>query len=263
MHIDRLEFKTSPFIVARLQRFDARCRIIVGVLLIAVSVNLHSRTLLAALAVLAFVLLLKERAVVVRRLIPVNVFAAMLTLALPLGARLDSPLTASPPYAPALASALLYALRINIAALHYMIFILPLGIGELSNTLRALRVPPKLVTLLALSHRAVFVLAEKVFVSSLALRMRKPARLSKREELRSYGSMIATSVVAAQMRSEKVWTAMRSRGFSESFPITRTFAWTRKDAALLAACALVAAALLALDATLTDALPWAQQTGMP
>jgi cobalt/nickel transport system permease protein len=225
-----------------------------GVLCIAVSVNLHNRVILAALAFLAFILLVQECNVVIARLIPVNVFAAMLWLAFPLGAYLGSSINAlggAPDYSDALKNASLYTLRINIAALHCMIFIIPLGIGDVSNTLLKLRVPKKLVTLLILTYRYVFVLTEKVFTSSLSLRIRKPARFSKREELRCYGNMFGSSVIAAEMRSSKVWTAMRSRGFNESFPLTKTFAWKGKDTMLIVSCVMAAASLAALD-TLLD-----------
>jgi cobalt/nickel transport system permease protein len=250
MLIDKLEFKNRSRLLVRLNQFDTRCRLLAGIVCIAITVNLHNWILLAALICLVTILLVKDIKIVMLRLIPVNIFAAMLWITFPLGIYLSALINMDnniPDYSDAFQRACLYTLRINAAALLYMLLIIPLGIGDLSNTLLKLYVPKKLVTLLMLTYRYIYVLMEKVLTASLSLRIRKPKRFSKLTELRCYGNMFGTSILSAELRASKVWIAMRSRGFTDSFPLTKDFTWTRKDTILIVVCIVIMMSLSALD----------------
>jgi cobalt/nickel transport system permease protein len=233
MYLDRLEFKKDP--LPRWFRGDLRCRVIGAFLLIAISVTLSNCWILGALVVVLIASLIKSIRIVLPRLVPVNVFTLMLWVSLPLGARFGS-LTVS--------EALMFSLRINAAALLYMLFIIPIGISGLGNALSKLSVPKKLVSLLMLTHRYIFVMFERVSVSALSLRLRQPASLPVMAQWRSYGALFATALLSAEFRSQKVWIAMRSRGFDGIFPVTRTFCWKLRDTCTLAA--FIACALLLL-----------------
>jgi cobalt/nickel transport system permease protein len=236
MYLDRLEFKKDP--LPRCFRADLRCRVIGAFILIAVSVTISDCYVLAALVAVLIALLIKSIRIVLLRLLPVNVFTLMLWISLPLGARFGS-LT--------FADALRYTLRINAAALLYMLFIIPVGISGLGNALSKLAVPQKLVSLLILTHRYIFVMFERVSVSALSLRLRQPAALPVMAQWRSYGALFATALLSAEFRSQKVWIAMQSRGFDGFFPVTKTFRWKLRDTFTLAAFIACALLLLLVD----------------
>jgi cobalt/nickel transport system permease protein len=158
------------------------------------------------------------------RLIPINTFVIMLVASLPLGEYLASALNNTEPHViDSLHNALVYGARINIAALLYMIFIIPMGISALSGALMKMGVPPKLITLLILTYRFIFILWERIFTATLSLRLRKPKTMPKLTEFRAYAAMFAAVIISAEQRSRKVITAMKARGFDGVFPITVYF----------------------------------------
>jgi cobalt/nickel transport system permease protein len=240
MYLDRLELKTDP--LPRCMRVDLRCRVIGALILIAITVSISNCYVLAALIVLLIMLLIRAIRIVALRLIPVNIFTLMLWASLPLGARFSA-------FTPI--DALVFTLRINAATLLYMLFIIPLGISGLCNALTKLAAPKKLVALLMLTHRYIFVMFERVAVSALSLRMRRPATLPAMARWRTYGALFATALLSAEFRSRKVWLAMQSRGFDGAFPVTKTFRLKLYDAFILAAFIAFALLLLIADKGLT------------
>jgi cobalt/nickel transport system permease protein len=250
MYLDRLEFKNDPL---SFFSFDLRCRVVSAFLLIASAVTVSHYGILAALIIMLMVLLLKSIRIVLLRLIPVNIFTLMLWVSLPLGALITSRLegnTGTVPYSDALCDALVFTLRINAAALLYMVFLIPIGISGLSSALSKLAVPKKLVSLLILSYRFIFVMFERVYVSVISMRLRQGAGRAMTEQWRSYAAVFASSFLSAEFRSQKIWMAMESRGFDGAFPITRTFRWKRPDTFLLAASVILAVCLPLLDGRL-------------
>jgi cobalt/nickel transport system permease protein len=128
-----------------------------------------------------------------------------------------------------------------------MVFIIPLGIGGLANALSKLRVSSKLIALLLLTYRFIFVMYERVWTASLSLRMRRPASMPSIQLWRAYAAMLASAIIGAEMRSQKVWTALQSRGFDGVFPLTHLFRWTMKDTAFIVLSIILMTALLVLD----------------
>jgi cobalt/nickel transport system permease protein len=236
--IDRLELNGRSPPVSLLRRLDPRCRIVTAVALITLAVQLEASVSLIALILICLVFLVSALRVVLLRLLPVNVFTLALWLSLPLGARFGG---LSP------AAALLYTLRINAAALLYMALVIPLGIGGLSNALSSLHIPPKLISLLLLTHRFIFVMYERVFSSALSLRIRKPRGMTAPTLWRSYAGLLSSSLIGADIRSRKVWTALVSRGFDGAFPVTEEFRWRARDTVALLSCAIVVISALSLD----------------
>jgi cobalt/nickel transport system permease protein len=234
MYLDRLEFKKDP--LPRCFHADLRCRVIGAFIFIVVSVTISNCYVLAAFIAVLIALLIKSIRIVFLRLLPVNIFTLMLWISLPLGARFSS-------FTPI--DALRYTLRINAATLLYMLFIIPVGISGLGNALSKLAVPKKLVSLLMLTHRYIFVMFERVSVSVLSLRLRQPCRPAM--VWRSYAALFATAFLSAEFRSQKVWMAMQSRGFDGVFPVTKTFHWKLYDTFMLAVFIAFALLLLLMD----------------
>ncbi|MDR2343136.1 MAG: energy-coupling factor transporter transmembrane protein EcfT [Spirochaetaceae bacterium] len=224
MYLDRLEYKKDF-----LSPVDKRCRFISAAALIAAAVYTTSAAALSGLIVLCLLPLLRELRVTALRLIPVNMMTAALWLTVPFGFSMDS--------------AVLYTLRINAAALLYMIFIIPMSVSALASSMTKLRVPEKLVSLFILSYRYIFLLGERLSVTLVSMRLRHPESGTFRL-WRSFAAVFAATSARAVFRSQRLSLAMVSRGFDGTFPVTITFKWKTLDTVLLILCAGVSALAL-------------------
>jgi cobalt/nickel transport system permease protein len=231
MYPDRLEFKNDP-----LKALDPRCRLVSGIVFIFTVLYITSGFLLVCLIASLTLWLFRDIRTVLLRLSALNVFCAALFVTMPLG---GEPLSA----------ALLYTLRINAAALLSMLFVVSMGIGNLVPALSKLKVPGKLVSLLTLTYRYLFVLYQRVFYSVLSIRLRRP-RQTVIMTWRSYAAAFASVFAGAFFRSRKVKLAAGARGFEGVFPITRTFKWRTRDSLACAGTAFMAALLLFVNALL-------------
>jgi cobalt/nickel transport system permease protein len=230
MYLDRLEFKNDPLSgVSGVFYFDLRCRVISSFLLIAATLTVSNYRILALLIIILLFFLIKSIRIVLLRLLPVNIFTLMLWVTLPLY------------------DALTLTLRINAAALLYMLFLIPIGISGLSNALSKIGVPKKLVSLLLLSYRFIFIMFERVYIAVASMRLRQPVRMTMTEQWRSYAAVFAASFLSAEFRSQKIWRAMYARGFDGTFPITKTFRWKLPDTFLLAVSVVFAVCLPLFD----------------
>lgn len=235
MYLDRLEFKNDL-----LKTFDPRCRLASGAVFIFAVLYITNTILLACLTVSLILLLFRDIKALLPRLSALNLFCAMLFVTMPLG---GEPLSA----------ALLYTLRVNAAALLSMLFVVSMGIGNLIPALSKLRVPEKLVSLLMLTYRYLFVIHRQVFYSVLSMRLRRP-RETVTMTWRSYAAAFASVLAGAFFRSRKVTLAARARGFDGAFPLTRTLKWKTRDSLACAGAALAAILLLVINAMLAGGM---------
>jgi energy-coupling factor transporter transmembrane protein EcfT len=239
MYLNRLEFKNDAF-----RGIDPRCRIGAGAGLILSSLTLSNPLVLACLILGTAVPLWRDGKRVLARLLPVNLFALVLFLTLPLGALWGG--AGVPGARAALGAALVYTLRINAAAIIYMALIIPLGIGGLTNALLKLRCPEKLAALLLLTYRSLFVMYQRIFVSVSSLKLRQP-RQGALGKWRSYAAVFGTALAGALQRSRKIGRALKFRGFDGALPITRTFILRPGDLLFFAGALLIAAGLWVLN----------------
>jgi cobalt/nickel transport system permease protein len=224
---DRLGVRRDPFAA-----FDSRGRLVSAFLLTAAAVGLRSVPVLAASCALLFLVNAREARVSLLRLLPVNALLPAVWLPVLLG-------LARPQ------DALVYSLRVNAAALVFMRLAAPMTASALTAALSALHVPAKLVSLLVLTRRYIFVLASRLAVSRKAMRQRS-AQTGSLYQWRAIAALIASALVRAVIFSRKVWTAMLARGFDGRFPDTVRFRWRTRDSALLLSSAAALAASCAL-----------------
>jgi cobalt/nickel transport system permease protein len=241
MYLDRLEFKQDS-----LRSIDPRCRVAAGVCFITGGIAISNCYILFVLLPLLAAPHYREIKTLLWRLIPVNIFNLMLVLTLPLGAWLGAFFGVPANYGDVFMVSLRYTLRINAAALAFMFFIIPLGISGLASALSKLAVPSKLIALLILSYRYIFVLYERLAVSLLSMRLRSP-RVNTIGQWRSYTAVFSASIAAAIMRSQKIERAMKERGFTGAFPVTRIFCWKSRDTIMLITSVLFTVLLYVLD----------------
>ena len=219
MYLDRLEFASDP-----LRGFDGRCRVLAAVTLIIAAVITVNIVFLCGMIAAALALLCREIRVTALRLVPVN----MMTLLL---------------WAPALAGApirqmAIYPLRINAAALFYMLFLCPLRVSVLAAAMTALHAPEKLTALFVLTWRYIFLLHGGIASALASMRQRERGR-GHLHRWRSLAAVFSTVIVRAVFRAEQVSRAMINRGFDGAFPATVVFSWRLRDSLLLAMSAAV------------------------
>ncbi|MDR2133951.1 MAG: energy-coupling factor transporter transmembrane protein EcfT [Treponema sp.] len=237
MYLNQREFKHDI-----LRPFDPRCRLAAGCAVILSAVSVTNPLLLAGLIIAAALALVRDIRTVLTRLGAVNVFCATLFITMPLsGYGIEAPLR--------------YTLRINAAAVIFMLFVASPGTGGIAPALTKLRVNAKLVSLLILTCRYVVIMHDRVFRAVLSMRLRRP-RMGTLTAWRSYTALFASAFAGAFFRSQKISRAARARGFDGLFPLTRTFNWKLRDTAALIIASAVSILLVYLDKNLGQGLPW-------
>lgn len=225
--------------------FDPRARILALFFFVAAVCVLFDARSLAAL--FAFSLLLAAPSGMTvkemwKRLLPVNAFMLLIWLTMPF--------LAGEPYfrvldffnvsAPGARQALIVTLKANaiVSATSAMFF--PVETGSLAAGLHKLGMPAKLVWLLILSHRYVIGMADKVGKSATAIRMRSGSNGKMR--FRAYGGLFAKLFVGGHERGDRLYLAMRSRGYGDVFALRRELRWRIRDSMLTVGMAVLAIA---------------------
>ncbi|GMV93112.1 MAG: hypothetical protein AMXMBFR82_28900 [Candidatus Hydrogenedentota bacterium] len=218
-----------------IHRLDARARVAAAIVLsIAVAAVASPAALALGLAgaiALAVAARLPLRPTL-RRLLPLNLFLAILVLLLPLttpGPALFHVHTAAFTW-PGLLAGLAIAARANAIVLIVTALLTTMEAAELARALRSLRVPPALVTLFLLTGRYVFVLQTEYQRLRRAMGVRAFRPRTNRHTLRALGNLVGMLVVKGFDRSERVYQAMKCRGYTGVFPTREPAQWALHDA---------------------------------
>jgi cobalt/nickel transport system permease protein len=114
---------------------------------------------------------------------------------------------------------LIIAARANAIVLVLTALLTTMEAADLARALRALRVPPALVTLFLLTGRYVFVLQTEYQRLRQAMRVRAFRPKMDRHTLRTFGNLAGMLVVKGFDRSERVYQAMKCRGYTGAIPL--------------------------------------------
>ncbi|MFW5635287.1 MAG: energy-coupling factor transporter transmembrane component T family protein, partial [Thermodesulfobacteriota bacterium] len=101
--------------------------------------------------------------------------------------------------------------------------------ATLGYVLDYFRLPPKLVYLLLLTYRYIFVIEQEYIRLSRAARLRSFHPRTNLHTYRTYAYLVGMLFVRAAARAERVYKAMRCRGFQGKIYCLRSFAVTRLD----------------------------------
>ena len=108
---------------------------------------------------------------------------------------------------------------------------------DLCRTLRKLRVPAILVTVIMLIYRYLSVFLEEVARIRTAYSLRAPGQ--KGVHFKVWGSLAGMLLLRSMDRSEAVYQSMSMRGFKGEFPFGRDRRYTRKDLIFVLICTTV------------------------
>jgi cobalt/nickel transport system permease protein len=192
--------------------------------------------LLAAGACLAALARLDARQVA-RRLLVVNGFILFLWAVLPLTTAGVEVFRLGP--ASATEEGLLLAARITVKSNAILLALIALAatqpIGTLGHALNRLKVPDKLVHLMLISYRYIFVLEQEYQRLMRAARVRCFVPRTRIHTYRTFAYLIGMLFVRAAARAERVHQAMVCRGFAGRFYSLHRFSFTSTDGAWAAA----------------------------
>jgi len=102
-------------------------------------------------------------------------------------------------------------------------------IATLGYALHRLHVPAKMVLLLLLTYRYLFVLEQEYERLARAMRMRGFRPQTSLHTYRTYAYLVGMLFVRASARAERVHQAMLCRGFTGRFRTLKTFTLARRD----------------------------------
>lgn len=217
---------------AYMDRIDPRARIVVAFLLsVSIAAAYHVESILSALTLAAAAVSLTSlRArVVLRRLVPVNLFAVLLMVSASwtLDVTADAPRDAV--VGGGLSFALVLAIKANAMVLWVIVLLGAMDFITFGHALRHLRVPEKLVHLLLFTVRYVDALHGEYLRLRMAMKMRGFRPRVSWHTYRSFGYLVGMLLVRSLDRAERILAAMKCRGFRGQFHLLDHFAFSVRD----------------------------------
>jgi cobalt/nickel transport system permease protein len=214
----------EPFAIgdSMIHRLDPRIRLILAVLYsFVVALSYHFTALIPAV-ILSLILILISRIRIqeaLKRLVIVNALILLLWLLLPFTfkgevlARIGSFAI----YRPGVILAAQITLKSNAILLAFIALIATMPFSTLGHAMYRLRIPEKIVCLLLMTYRYIFVIEEEYLRLMRAAKIRGFRPGTNANTYRTYSHVIGMLFVRAAARAERVHQAMQCRGFNGKF----------------------------------------------
>lgn len=186
---------------------------------------------------------------IVERLAVVNVFILFLWLFIPFSLP-GTPIFALGPLKATqegLNLTLLITIKSNAIVLTLIALLGTIAVQDLGPAMQRLKVPGKLCHILLFAYRYIFVIHQEYLTMRQAMRARGFKPKTNKHTYRSYAWLIGMLLVKSWDRAERVYDAMRCRGFRNRFYSLTEFTASPKDYAFMAGCLLLSAGILCLE----------------
>ena len=215
---------SEPFATGNsiIHQLDPRIRVVLTSLYaFVVALSYHFPVLIVAL-VLSLVLIAISRVsitAVLKRIIWVNAFILLLWLLMPFMFKGEVLARIGPVavYRPGVVLAAQITLKSYAILLAFIALIATMSFATLGHALYRLRVPEKIVHLLLMTYRYVFVIEQEYLRLVRAAKIRGFRPGTNSNTYRTYSYVIGMLFVRAAARAERVHQAMRCRGFKGKF----------------------------------------------
>ena len=232
-----------------LHRLDPRLRVATATILsVTVALSFKFSVLLAALAAASVLVLLGrlKAGKVFKRLLIINGFVLMLWLILPLTFQGETMASLGPlkVYLPGVVLSAQITLKSNAIFLILIALIATMPFATLGHSLHRLGLPDKLVFLLLMSYRYVFVIEQEYQRLMRAAKIRGFRPTTNRHTYRTFAYMVGMLFVRSTDRAERVYQAMRCRGFRNRFHSLMQFRTSALDGTFAAVMAVLAVGLI-------------------
>lgn len=237
-----------------LHRLDPRLRVLAAAAFsIIVAVSYGFPVLIAALmvAILLVVLGGLNPKNLFKRLLVINGFVLLIWVILPLTFPGEIAATWGPLrfYRPGIVLSAQITLKSNAIILALIALIATMPFATVGHSLHRLGLPDKLVFLLLMSYRYVFVIEQEFHRLIRAAKMRGFQPKTNRHTYQTYAYMVGMLFIRSADRGERVYKAMRCRGFRDKFYSLSEFHTTATDAAFAVIMAVLMVCLIYLEWT--------------
>jgi cobalt/nickel transport system permease protein len=209
-------------------RLDPRPRIIAAgtlAVIIALSGNIDTLTAAAGIAVGLAIAARLPLKTVIKRLMTVAGFLALVWVVLPLTYEGEALYQLGPVAftRPGIDLALRITMKSLATLTVFMALLATMDVATLGHALQQLRLPPKLVGLFLMTYRYIFVLADEYNRLARAAKIRAFQPGTNLHSYKTYAYLVGMLLVRAWARAERVQQAMRCRGFKGQFYSLQTF----------------------------------------
>jgi len=218
-----------------INKLDPRTRVISAVVFaLVVALSSEFSTLFTAFILALFFIGLSglHLQTVVKRVAVVNIFIFLFWAVLPFTFK-GTAMFSIGPFSVSQQGVLLAAkitLKSNAILLCFIAFVAAIPLGLLGHAMGRLRVPKKMVQLLLLTYRYLFVIEQEYQRLLTAARVRCFHAKTKLHTYKTYAFIVGMLFVRASEQAERVHQAMRCRGFSGKFVSLYEFSFCRTDA---------------------------------
>lgn len=203
-------------------QLDPRIRLMTAcVYSIVVALSRNFQVLTAAVLISFVLVILAQLSVreIIKRIIVVNSFNVLLWLVLPLTFHGPIALTLGPLtiYNAGIAMAAQITLKSNAILLALMALVTTMNFSILGYALNWLHVPDKIVHLLLMTYRYVFVIDQEYQRLIRAARIRGFQPRTNLHTYKTYAYLVGMLLVRSVVRADRVYKAMLCRGFKRKF----------------------------------------------
>ena len=205
-----------------IHRLDPRIRLIsAGVFSIIVALSRNFQALTAAVLISFLLVILAQLPAreIVKRIILVNSFIVLLWLVFPLTFQGPGALTLGPVriYKAGIIISAQITLKSNAILLALIALVATMNLSVLGNALNWLRVPDKIVHLLLMTYRYVFLIEHEYqrLIRTAQIRGFRPG--TNLHTYKTYALIVGMLLIRSVIRADRVYKAMLCRGFKRRF----------------------------------------------
>lgn len=214
----------EPFALGNsfVHQLDPRIRLLTACIYsIVVALSSTFPALTAALLISSLMVVLAQLPAreIVKRMVLVNSFALLLWLVLPLTFQGPVAIHFGPfiLYRPGIIMAAQITLKSNAILLALVALVTTMNFSTLGDTLNWLHVPGKIVHLLLMTYRYVFVINQEYQRMVRAIQIRGFQPRTNLHTYKTYAYIVGMLLVRSSIRAERVYGAMLCRGFNHKF----------------------------------------------
>ncbi len=214
----------EPFAVGNsiLHRLDPRVRLMSAAAYSSVvALSRNFQVLFAAVIISSILVLIAQLPAreILKRILAVNVFILLLWLVLPLTFHGSVAMNLGPlnVYSAGITMAAQITLKSNAIVLALIALVATMNFSILGYSLNWLRVPDKIVHLLLMTYRYVFLIEQEYqrLIRAAQIRGFRPG--TNLHTYKTYASIVGMLLVRATLRADRVYKAMLCRGFRRKF----------------------------------------------
>lgn len=226
----------EPFAIGNsiIHRLDPRIRVLYACLysiVVALSRNFQALTAAIMISLLLIMIAKLSAREVLKRIMLVNFFVLFLWLILPLTFQGSSAFKLGPLmlYSAGTTMAAQITLKSNAILLALMALVATMNSATLGYALNRLHVPDKIVHLLLMTYRYVFLIEQEYHRLIRTARLRGFRPGTNMHTYKTYASIVGMLLIRAAIRAEQVYKAMLCRGFNRKFYCLHEFSAGNKE----------------------------------